>query len=310
MTNQRSKAVEMLQEIIKKTPEKYQPYELLAQLLDDEARALQRANQLDAAKAEFAKAAAQYEQSLLIQPDPRADVSSPRGVVGGRAEATRARHHDAHGSTAAVRACAGVHLPPRDRATRSKAAPAGRDHVRGSTPGSRRKFGRDAHGALLLRLRRGGDQAGFYDKAAELLRRSIALDPANAAEAYNYLGYMFADHNMRLDEAEEAVKHALALDPNNGAFLDSMGWVNFRKGRYEEALRDLLRAAQSLTKSDPVVYDHIGDTYAKLNNVPQALEYWQKAIALDPANKVIADKVESTKTKMSKSAPVKPLPIP
>jgi tetratricopeptide (TPR) repeat protein len=121
---------------------------------------------------------------------------------------------------------------------------------------------------------------------------------------------MFADHNIRLDEAEEAVKQALALDPNNGAYLDSMGWVNFRKGRYEEALRDLLRAAQSLTKSDPVVYDHIGDTYAKLNNVPQALEYWQKAIALDPGNKVIADKVESTQTKMSKSGPVKPLPIP
>jgi tetratricopeptide (TPR) repeat protein len=154
------------------------------------------------------------------------------------------------------------------------------------------------------------DQAGLHDKAANLLRRSISLDPANAAEAYNYLGYMFADHNIRLDEAEEAVKQALALDPNNGAYLDSMGWVNFRKGRYEEALRDLLRAAQSLTKSDPVVYDHIGDTYAKLNNVPQALEYWQKAIALDPGNKVIADKVESTQTKMSKSGAVKPLPIP
>ena len=58
----------MLQEIIKQTPEKYQPYELLAQLLDDEGRALQRASQLEAAKAQFAKAAANYEQSLLINP--------------------------------------------------------------------------------------------------------------------------------------------------------------------------------------------------------------------------------------------------
>ena len=92
------------------------------------------------------------------------------------------------------------------------------------------------------------DQAGLYDKAADLFRRSIALDPANAAEAYNYLGYMWADHNMHLDEAEEMMKQALALDPDNGAYLDSLGWVNFRKGRFEEALSDLLRAAQSLTK--------------------------------------------------------------
>jgi tetratricopeptide (TPR) repeat protein len=120
---------------------------------------------------------------------------------------------------------------------------------------------------------------------------------------------MFAEKNLRLDEAEEAVKQALVLDPNNGAYLDTLGWVHFRKGRYEEALRDLLRAAQSLTREDPVVFDHIGDTYAKLNRVPQALEHWQKAIALDPENKLIADKIESTKTKMSKGDPVKPLPI-
>ena len=68
--------------------------------------------------------------------------------------------------------------------------------------------------------------------------------------------------------------------------------------------------SRASTRSDPVVYDHIGDTYAKLNRVPQALEYWEKAIALDPGNKTIAEKVESTKTKLSKGGPVKPLPRP
>jgi tetratricopeptide (TPR) repeat protein len=144
------------------------------------------------------------------------------------------------------------------------------------------------------------DQAGFQDKAVELLKRSIAIDPAKAAEACNYLGYMWAERNTNLDEAEDYIRQALELDPGNGAYLDSRGWVAFRKGRYEDALRDLLRAAQSLTRDDPVVFEHIGDTYAKLNNVPQALEFWQKAIALDPANKTLAEKVESTKTKISK----------
>src|SRR5207245_750579 len=58
----------MLEEIIKEHPEKYQPYDLLAGLLDDAARALQREKQIEKAKAVFAQAAANYEQSLLINP--------------------------------------------------------------------------------------------------------------------------------------------------------------------------------------------------------------------------------------------------
>src|SRR5204862_6793811 len=103
------------------------------------------------------------------------------------------------------------------------------------------------------------EQAGLYEKAADLLRKSIALDPANAAEAYNYLGYMWADHNMRLEEAEEMIKHALQIEPNNGAYLDSLSWVEFRKGKFDQALADLLRAAKNIDREDPVVYEHIGD---------------------------------------------------
>src|ERR1700730_11523640 len=68
LTNQRAKAVEMLEQIIKQRPDKYQPYDLLAQVLDDQGRALTRENKASEAKAVFAKAAANYEQSLLINP--------------------------------------------------------------------------------------------------------------------------------------------------------------------------------------------------------------------------------------------------
>src|SRR5947207_2703337 len=68
LTKQRAKAVEMLEQVIKEHPDKYQPYDLLAEVLDDDARSLQRANQIEQAKAEFTKAAASYEQSLLINP--------------------------------------------------------------------------------------------------------------------------------------------------------------------------------------------------------------------------------------------------
>src|SRR5207249_8747279 len=53
------------------------------------------------------------------------------------------------------------------------------------------------------------EQAGLYDKAADLFRKSIAVDPANAADAHNYLAYMWAEHNIHLDEAEQMIKLAL-----------------------------------------------------------------------------------------------------
>ena len=149
------------------------------------------------------------------------------------------------------------------------------------------------------------DQAGLYDKAADLFRKSISLDPANSAEAYNYVAFMWAEHSMHLDEAEQMVGEALQFDPNNGAYLDTLGWIHYRKGKFDDALNDLLRAEQNLTKPDAIVFEHIGDAYAKLNRIPQALEFWQKAIALTPENKLLADKIEKTRTTMSKGTPEK-----
>ena len=85
---------------------------------------------------------------------------------------------------------------------------------------------------------------------------------------------------MHLEEAEDMIGRALQFDPNNGAYLDSLGWIHYRQGKFEEALTELLRAAQNLTRHDPIVFEHIGDTYSKLNRIPQALDFWQKACAL------------------------------
>ena len=114
---------------------------------------------------------------------------------------------------------------------------------------------------------------------------------------------MWADHNMHLDEAEDMVGRALQFDPNNGAYLDTLGWVHYRKGKFEEALADLLRASENLAKPDPIVFEHIGDTYSKLNRLNQALDFWQKAMVISPDNKLLAEKIEKTKTTISKGSP-------
>lgn len=305
VTHQREKAIEALQEIIRQHPEKYQPYDLLAQLLDEGARELARANQPGPAKAEFAKAAANYEQTLLINPG-RANtyLRLAELFIGPLKESVRAvklltearqRFHNIPEFTYYLAIALREEKHPQEAVTTFEEALNEARNENEEVLTARFYFD---YGAAA-------DQAGLYDKAADLLRKSIAIDPANAAEAYNYIGFMWAEHNLHLDEAEEMIGRALQLDPNNGAYLDSLGWVYYRKGKYDGALNELLRAAQNLTQDDPIVFEHIGDVYSKLDRVPQALDYWQKAIALMPGNKLLADKIEKTKTTISKGPPVK-----
>lgn len=294
-TNQRGKAIQMLQEIIQQHPEQYQPYNLLAKVLEDDAEALLKANKVKEAKVEYQKAAASYEQSLLInsaQPDSYLHL--------GELLLTRLRNN-----TRAVKVLqeARRQFPNAPQITYLLAVALREDN---QTQQSVTLFeealheaqaqGSDmANGRFFFEYGAAAERARLYDKAAELFKKSIELDPANAAEAYNYLGFMWADQNAHLDEAETYIKKALASDPDNGAYLDSLGWVDYRRGRYDQALAELLNAAHALKEADPTVFTHIGDTYEKLNQIPQALEFWEKAFALDKSNKQLAEKIEHYK---------------
>ena len=309
LTNQRAKAVEMLEQLIKQHPEKYQPYDLLAQILDDEARSLQRAKHLDEAKAKFAKVVANYEQSLLINPNHAGTylrlaelllgpIKDPGRAVKILTEARRRFP----GAPEIVYYLA---LAQREAKQIQQAVATFEEALHEAELDQDTEI---VNAKFYFNYGATAEQAGLYEKAADLLRKSIALDPANAAEAYNYLGYMWGDHNMYLDEAEDMIKRALQIEPDNGSFLDSLGWVEFRKGRFDQALADLLRAAKNMDHEDAVVFEHIGDVYLKLNRVPQALEAWQKAWVLDPKNKKLSEKIDGTKTTISKGSPPKTNP--
>ncbi|MGA2222613.1 MAG: tetratricopeptide repeat protein [Verrucomicrobiia bacterium] len=134
------------------------------------------------------------------------------------------------------------------------------------------------------------ERAGDTDKAATLFNKSIELDPDNHA-ALNYLGYMWADKGIRLDEALKLINKAVALDSNSGAYIDSLGWVLYKMGRYEEALSQLRRAAE-LIKDDSVVYDHLAELLIKLGKQDEAIAQWRRAHEIDPDNKEITEKLD------------------
>ena len=309
LTNQRSKAIELLEQIIKEHPEKYQAYDLLAEVLDDQARTFQRENKTEDAKASFAKAAANYEQSILIEPRHGVTfirlaeillgpLKEPERAVKILTEA-RQRFPDAPELVYYLALALREAKRPQEAVTTFEEA------LHESELDS---SGGIANARFYFDYGVAAEQAGLYDKAADLLKKSIAMDPSNAAETYNYLGYMWADHNTHLEEAADMIQRALQLDPNNGAFLDSLGWVEFRQGKFDQAVHDLQRAAQNMTREDPVVLEHMGDAYFKLDQIPQALEAWQKAVVLDPHNRQIAEKIDGAKTKLSKRS-LKPNPF-
>jgi len=152
-----------------------------------------------------------------------------------------------------------------------------------------------------------------YSEAEEQFKKVLASDPDHAS-ALNYLGYMLADQNMKLEEALGYIKRAVDLDPANGAYLDSLGWAYFRLGKFELAEDNLLKASQRIN-TDPTVLDHLGDLYQKTGrlklastNWERALNEWNRTIAaeVDPADVArVQKKLDSAKMKLAKEEDTK-----
>jgi tetratricopeptide (TPR) repeat protein len=120
------------------------------------------------------------------------------------------------------------------------------------------------------------------------LRKLIELQPENA-QAYNALGYSYADRNMRLPEARQLIEKALQLAPNDPFILDSMAWVLYRQGDLEGALA-LLQRAYAL-RPDPEIAAHLGEVLWMLGRKDEAQRTLREAQKKDPANEVLKEAI-------------------
>lgn len=132
------------------------------------------------------------------------------------------------------------------------------------------------------------DKLNRFDDVVQAMETAIKLDPHHA-DALNYLGYSYADRGIRIDQAISLTKQAVALKPDNGYYVDSLGWAFFKSGQLTEALVELKRAA-TLVGDDPVIYEHLGDIYAKQQRLSDAREAWLHALELDPSNHKLMDR--------------------
>ncbi|MBV9489775.1 MAG: tetratricopeptide repeat protein [Verrucomicrobia bacterium] len=278
---QRDAAINALEEMVKSNPLKPEIYEFLARLYEE-------GNNRE-------RALANYQQALLLAPnDPENYLRAAEMQLQLRkngdaiATLTEARHRFALPQITYALAIA---LSQAKRF--GEALPTFESALQEADTADQDVF--DA--GFYFNYAVAAEQAGFIDKAAGLLKKAIDLDPSKAAPAYNYLGYMWVDRGQHLDEAGDMIKKAVELDPQNGAYADSLGWFYYKRGEYAKALTELLHAVDLLKPEDPVVLEHVGDTYSALGNAPQAISMWQKALALDSQNRGLAAKIDRERSK-------------
>jgi tetratricopeptide (TPR) repeat protein len=161
---------------------------------------------------------------------------------------------------------------------------------------------------VLFQLGAARERQGRHDDAESAFREALALEPQMSA-VLNYLGYMNANRNVRLEEAHDLIRKALELDPENGAYLDSLGWALFRLGRVTEA-ETWLRKALAKQAGGAVVLDHLGDVLAALGRRSEALELWRRALAGEDEDGELDRAAVQRKVQDAQAALAPPPPTP
>jgi tetratricopeptide (TPR) repeat protein len=120
-------------------------------------------------------------------------------------------------------------------------------------------------------------------KAEADFRKALELNPEQPL-VLNYLGYSLVEKGLKLPEAQAMIESAVASRPNDGFITDSLGWVLYRLGKYEEAVEPMERAV-ALVSNDPIINDHLGDVYWKVNRKREAEFQWRRALSFKPEEK-------------------------
>lgn len=147
----------------------------------------------------------------------------------------------------------------------------------------------DEHIGAIYGIASAYQSMGDFDNAETYLRKTLSLEPAHEY-ALNALGYLYAEKGTKLDEAEALIKRALEKAPEKGEYLDSLGWVFYKQGRFAEAVTTLEKAIQQSPKN-VIILIHLGDAYLKNNEADKARGVWQEAQTIEPENAEIKERL-------------------
>ncbi len=140
------------------------------------------------------------------------------------------------------------------------------------------------------------DKAGLTKDSVRGFEGLLKERPADS-NVLNALGYSLADRNQKLPRAETLIRKALETSPDNPAYLDSLGWVRFRRGDVPGALPHLERAYRIFP--DPEIASHWGELLWVSGKQAEARALWARSLARSPDSKALRATIERlTGTKM------------
>jgi len=138
----------------------------------------------------------------------------------------------------------------------------------------------ERHWGLLYARGISLERSKQWNRAEADFLKALELQPEQAY-VLNYLGYSWVEMDKNLDKALDMIERAVAQRPNDGYIVDSLGWVYYKLGRYEEAVVELEKAT-AIRPHDPTINDHLGDAYWKVGRFAEARFQWRRSLGLDP----------------------------
>lgn len=132
-----------------------------------------------------------------------------------------------------------------------------------------------------------------YNACDSAYEEALKLDPNNAYALNNY-AYFLSLRNVKLDKAEEMSKRSLELEPANSSYMDTYGWVLYQRKEYEKA-KEYIEKALKITPNSAEVIEHLGDIQYKLNLKEEAINSWKRAKELGSSGEYLDKKIKEGK---------------
>ncbi|MCI4664676.1 MAG: tetratricopeptide repeat protein [Neomegalonema sp.] len=129
-----------------------------------------------------------------------------------------------------------------------------------------------------------------WDKAEAHFKAALALKPGQP-DVLNYYGYSLVEQRRRLGEARDMIKRAIAAKPKSGHIVDSLGWVMWRTGDFEGAVRELARAI-AMEPAISEINDHYGDALWMVGRKREARFHWRRALTFKPDTKAAETRIQ------------------
>ncbi len=129
------------------------------------------------------------------------------------------------------------------------------------------------HPDLLYLRAMVADELERYELVLQDLQKLVQLRPEDP-QALNALGYTLLDRFGKVAEAKPYLEKALKLRPDDAAIQDSYGWLLFKEGKPEEAIRYLQQAYRK--SPDPEIGAHLAEVLLKLGRRHEAQQLWQE----------------------------------